>query len=140
MVEIICEQVGCDINKITDRTDFVNDLGLDSLDMVELVMGVEQEFGIDVPDEIAENCTTVGDAIRALHGLLIPNTEPPTQPSPNVLDNLEEEGYKKGRRDGTRRRARLYRDGETDMNPSQQAYINGYNRGYRESRWDYYKK
>lgn len=61
---IIAEQLGVKIEDVTDAATFVDDLGADSLDTVELVMALEEEFGIEVPDEDAEKMTCVGDAIR----------------------------------------------------------------------------
>ncbi len=60
---IINEQLGVDKDKITLETSFVNDLGADSLDQVELVMELEEEFDVTIPDESAENIQTVGQAI-----------------------------------------------------------------------------
>ena len=60
----IAEQLGADPDKITSETSFVSDLGADSLDTVELVMELEEEFDIDIPDADAENIRTIGDAIR----------------------------------------------------------------------------
>ena len=63
VVEIVAEQVGVDKGQITRETSFVNDLGADSLDTVELVMEFEDEFDISIPDEDAEKIQTVGQAI-----------------------------------------------------------------------------
>ena len=61
--ELIVEQLGVEPNQVTDRARFVDDLGADSLDTVELVMALEEEFGIEIPDEDAEKIGAVGDAI-----------------------------------------------------------------------------
>ncbi len=63
VIEIVAEQVGVDKAQITRETSFVNDLGADSLDTVELVMEFEDEFDISIPDEDAEKIQTVGQAI-----------------------------------------------------------------------------
>ena len=64
--EIIINELGVEPEKVTDDASFVEDLGADSLDTVELVMAFEEEFGIDIPDEDAEQMRTVGDAISYL--------------------------------------------------------------------------
>ncbi len=64
--EIIANELGVEIEKVTDEASFVEDLGADSLDTVELVMAFEEEFSIEIPDEDAEKMQTVGDAIRYL--------------------------------------------------------------------------
>ncbi len=64
--EIIINELGIEPEKVTDEASFVEDLGADSLDTVELVMAFEEEFGIDIPDEDAELMRTVGDAIQYL--------------------------------------------------------------------------
>jgi acyl carrier protein len=64
--EIIVNELGVEPEKVTDDASFVEDLGADSLDTVELVMAFEEEFGIDIPDEDAEQMRTVGDAIKYL--------------------------------------------------------------------------
>ena len=61
---IIAEQLGVKIEEVTDSASFVDDLGADSLDTVELVMALEEEFGIEIPDEDAEKMTNVGEAVR----------------------------------------------------------------------------
>lgn len=64
--EIIANELGVEIEKVTDDASFVEDLGADSLDTVELVMAFEEEFSIEIPDEDAEKMQSVGDAIRYL--------------------------------------------------------------------------
>jgi len=61
---IIVEQLGAKPEEVVPSASFVNDLGADSLDTVELVMALEEEFGIEIPDEDAEKITTVDDAIK----------------------------------------------------------------------------
>lgn len=65
--DIIVEELGVEREKLTDNASFMEDLGADSLDTVELVMAFEKEFDIDIPDEEAEKLRTVGDAMRYLH-------------------------------------------------------------------------
>jgi len=60
---IIAEQLGVSEDEVTPEASFVDDLGADSLDTVELVMALEEEFGIEIPDEDAEKITTVNDAL-----------------------------------------------------------------------------
>jgi acyl carrier protein len=64
VTRIVCNQMGTTADKITAETSFVNDLGADSLDTVELVMEFEDEFEISIPDEDAEKIQTVGHAIE----------------------------------------------------------------------------
>lgn len=64
--EIIANELGVEMEKVTDEASFVEDLGADSLDTVELVMAFEEEFGVEIPDEDAEQMQTVGDAVRYL--------------------------------------------------------------------------
>jgi len=61
---IIAEQLGVKAEEIKPESSFIEDLGADSLDTVELVMALEEEFGIEIPDEDAEKMGTVGDAIK----------------------------------------------------------------------------
>jgi acyl carrier protein len=61
--DIIINELGVEAEKVTNEASFVDDLGADSLDTVELVMAFEEEFGIEIPDEDAEKLQTVGDAI-----------------------------------------------------------------------------
>ncbi|HDN86167.1 MAG TPA: acyl carrier protein [Candidatus Omnitrophica bacterium] len=62
--EIIAEQLGVKKEEIRPESSFVDDLGADSLDTVEIVMALEEEFGIEIPDEDAEKISTVGEAIQ----------------------------------------------------------------------------
>ena len=62
--KIVVEQLGVSEDQVTSEAKFIEDLGADSLDQVELVMALEEEFGSDIPDEDAEKLTTVGDAIK----------------------------------------------------------------------------
>ena len=64
--EIIADELGVEMEKVTDDAAFVEDLGADSLDTVELVMRFEEEFEVEIPDEDAEKMLTVGDAIEYL--------------------------------------------------------------------------
>ncbi|MFN3870508.1 MAG: acyl carrier protein [Aquificaceae bacterium] len=64
--EIIADQLGVEVEKLNPSAKFVEDLGADSLDVVELIMAFEEEFGIEIPDEDAEKIRTVGDVIDYL--------------------------------------------------------------------------
>jgi len=64
--EIIVEQLGVNAEQVTNEASFIEDLGADSLDTVELVMAFEEEFGAEIPDEDAEKLTTVGAVISYL--------------------------------------------------------------------------
>lgn len=64
--EIIAEQLGVDGDQVTQNASFTDDLGADSLDTVELVMALEEEFDLEIPDEDAEKIVTVNDAIKYL--------------------------------------------------------------------------
>lgn len=67
--KVIEEQLGIDESEITEDASFEDDLGADSLDLAELVMGFEEEFDVIIPDEEAEDITTVGEAIEKLSSL-----------------------------------------------------------------------
>ncbi|MBR5279421.1 MAG: acyl carrier protein [Clostridia bacterium] len=62
--DIVCEQLGVDEDKVTMESSFVDDLGADSLDIVELVMALEETFGVEIPDSEAEKISTVGDVVE----------------------------------------------------------------------------
>ncbi|MBA7520963.1 Acyl carrier protein [subsurface metagenome] len=64
--KIIVDRLGVDESKITENSSFIADLGADSLDIVDLIMAFEEEFNIEIPDEIAEKIKTVGDAINEI--------------------------------------------------------------------------
>ena len=66
VVDLIVDQLGVSQDQVTTEAAFVDDLGADSLDTVELVMAFEEEFGIDIPDEDAEKMSTVSDAVKYL--------------------------------------------------------------------------
>jgi acyl carrier protein len=62
--KIVVEHLGVEPDKVTEQASFIEDLGADSLDTVELVMAFEEEFGIEIPDDAAESIVTVGDAVK----------------------------------------------------------------------------
>jgi acyl carrier protein len=62
--KIVVERLEVDADKVTEKASFIDDLGADSLDLVELVMAFEEEFGIEIPDDVQEQIGTVGDAVR----------------------------------------------------------------------------
>jgi acyl carrier protein len=64
--KIVVEHLGVEPDKVTDGASFIDDLGADSLDTVELVMAFEEEFGCEIPDDAAETILTVGDAVKFL--------------------------------------------------------------------------
>ena len=64
--QIIADVLNVDIDEITPDTTFVDDLGADSLDIFQIIMGIEQEFDIEIPQEEAEKISTVGDAAEAI--------------------------------------------------------------------------
>ena len=63
---IISEQLGISVDKITKNSQIVDELGADSLDVVELIMAFSDEFGVDIPDELAQSMSTVGDIVEYL--------------------------------------------------------------------------
>ena len=69
MVDIIVEQLSVDKDKVVSGASFVDDLGADSLDLVELIMAMEEEFDVEIPDEEAEKIATVKDAIDFVNNL-----------------------------------------------------------------------
>jgi acyl carrier protein len=64
--KIVVEHLGVEAEKVNDKASFIDDLGADSLDTVELVMAFEEEFGCEIPDDAAETILTVGDAVKFL--------------------------------------------------------------------------
>lgn len=62
--KIVVEHLGVDADKVVESASFIDDLGADSLDTVELVMAFEEEFSVEIPDDAAENIQTVGDAVK----------------------------------------------------------------------------
>ena len=62
--KIVVEHLGVEEDKVVEGAGFIDDLGADSLDTVELVMAFEEEFGVDIPDDAAENIQTVGDDVK----------------------------------------------------------------------------
>ena len=68
--EIIAEVLGTDMDNITEETTFVDDLGADSLDVFQIIMGVDEEYDIEIDGETAEQIQTIGDAVRIIRSLL----------------------------------------------------------------------
>ena len=66
--KIVADHLGIDEAKVAEESSFIDDLGADSLDTVELVMAFEEEFGIEIPDDAAETIQTVGDAVKFIEG------------------------------------------------------------------------
>ena len=64
--KIVVEHLGVEAEKVTEEASFIDDLGADSLDTVELVMAFEEEFNVEIPDDAAETIQTVGDAVKFL--------------------------------------------------------------------------
>ena len=64
--KIVVEHLGVEPEKVIDNANFIDDLGADSLDTVELVMAFEEEFNVEIPDDAAETIVTVGDAVKFL--------------------------------------------------------------------------
>lgn len=69
LMDIIADQLSVDKAKVVASASFVDDLGADSLDQVELIMAMEEEFDTEIPDEVAEKILTVGDAINHINSL-----------------------------------------------------------------------
>ena len=70
LIDIIAEQLSVDKSKVVAGASFVDDLGADSLDLVELIMAMEEEFDVSIPDEEAENIATVQDAINYVNKVI----------------------------------------------------------------------
>ncbi len=68
--EITAEKLGVDESKVTENASFIDDLGADSLDTVELIMKMEEDFDLDIPDEEAENLKTVNDVVKYIEDKL----------------------------------------------------------------------
>ncbi len=66
--KMVADHLGVEEAKVTDEANFIDDLGADSLDTVELVMAFEEEFGVEISDSVAEKILTVGDAIKFIEG------------------------------------------------------------------------
>ena len=69
LVKIICDQLEVEEDKVVEGASIVDDLGADSLDVVDIIMSIEEEFGIEVPDEEIENIKTVGDAVKFIENV-----------------------------------------------------------------------
>ena len=69
IVNLVSDKLGVDKLEVTDEKNFVNDLGADSLDMVEIIMGIEEEFGLKVKDEEVDDIKTVGDLVKKIEDL-----------------------------------------------------------------------
>ena len=65
--KIVVEHLGVEAEKVNEDASFIDDLGADSLDIVELVMAFEEEFGVEIPDDAAEKISTVADAIKYIN-------------------------------------------------------------------------
>ncbi|TDO87843.1 acyl carrier protein [Halanaerobium saccharolyticum] len=70
VIDIVAEELAVDRDEVTEDSSFIEDLGADSLDVVELVMAFEEEFDVEIPDEDAENIRTVEDAVSYLDDIL----------------------------------------------------------------------
>ncbi|MCF8008847.1 MAG: acyl carrier protein [Halanaerobiales bacterium] len=70
IVQVVSEELAISEEEITEDASFIDDLGADSLDVVELIMALEEEFDIEIPDEDAENIATVADAVEYIEGSL----------------------------------------------------------------------
>ena len=88
--KIVVEHLGVEAEKVTEEASFIDDLGADSLDIVELVMAFEEEFGVEIPDDAAEKITTVKDAIdyiEARQGLSLRHAAGPAMIEPTLPPN-----------------------------------------------------
>ncbi|MGM0499149.1 MAG: acyl carrier protein [Bacillota bacterium] len=70
VIDIVAEELAVDRDEVTEDSSFIEDLGADSLDVVELVMAFEEEFDVEIPDEDAEDIRTVDDAVSYLEEIL----------------------------------------------------------------------
>ncbi|QQW69868.1 acyl carrier protein [Helicobacter pylori] len=68
MRAVIAEQLNIDASQVTPEAEFVKDLGADSLDVVELIMALEEKFGVEIPDEQVEKIVNVGDVVKYIEG------------------------------------------------------------------------
>lgn len=68
--EVIAEKLNVELSQVTDNASFANDLGADSLDTVEILMELEKQFDVRIPEEDTEKISTVGDAIKAFQGIV----------------------------------------------------------------------
>ena len=68
VMNVVCEQLVVNQTEVNSESEIINDLGADSLDVVELVMAIEEEFDIEISDEAAEKIMTVGDIVTAIEG------------------------------------------------------------------------
>ena len=68
--KIVIDHLGVDADKVVEAASFIDDLGADSLDTVELVMAFEEEFGVEIPDDAADSILTVGDAVKFIEKAL----------------------------------------------------------------------
>ena len=73
VMKVVGDQLGFEMDKLTPETSFVQDLGADSLDIVELVMALEEEFQITIPEEANDDVQTIGDAVRHIESELSKN-------------------------------------------------------------------
>lgn len=83
ITQLIVDQFGVALDSVVPQARFIADLGADSLDVVELVMAIEDEFGIAIPDDAAETIHTVGDAIRYIEAVEIKPREPSIRRPPS---------------------------------------------------------
>ena len=66
LIGLLSEQLDIDPDEVNENTDIINDLGADSLDVYQIIMGIEEEFDIEIPNEEAEKIVSVGDAVEAI--------------------------------------------------------------------------